>query len=307
MSAEIRTSPKKARKASAKSRDFHDALAGILEEYERATVRQVFYRAVVAGAVEKTEQAYKRVADALVQMRLGGVIPFEKIADGHRTRRIASTWNDAKEFMEESAEVYRRDFWGSQEDGVELWCEKDALSGILQPIADEFGIPYVATRGFPSLTLVHESALAIVRSFKSWTTILYFGDHDASGHAIDDALAVDLGAQVSRIDGGLGLVKVGVERIALTPEQILQYGLPTRPGKASDSRHDGFRKRFGSADSVELDALPPDVLEEIARGVIAARIDPEAWRKEQRVEELERETLGAFIAKWPKRLMRGRR
>ncbi len=285
--AEIRTSPKIARCPNGRSRALRDALVEIVSQYEQATVRQAFYRAVVAGAVEKTEQAYKRVADALVQLRLSGVIPFSKIVDGHRTRRIASSWNGLLEFGEDVRAAYRRDFWTAQPEAVELWCEKDALSGILQPIADEYGLPYVATRGFPSLTLVHESASAIAATGKP-TTVLYCGDHDASGRSIDDALRADL--------QGVG---VKVERIALLSGQIKAYALPTRPGKRSDSRHRGFVKRFGSGDSVELDALPPSELEAIVRAEIGARIDRRAWEAQERTERLEKDSLEAFLAKWP--------
>ena len=41
------------------------------------------------------------------------------------------------------------------------------------------------------------------------------------------------------------------ERLAVTPDQIHELGLPTRPTKASDSRAKGF-----DGGSVEVDATP---------------------------------------------------
>ena len=119
---------------------------------------------------------------------------------------------------------YRRDYWREQPRHVEVWCEKDALSGAIGPVCATYGVPYV-TRGFPSLTLLYESAHAIRGTGKP-ATVFYFGDHDASGHSISDCVASlrDFGADVT------------VERVALNPEQIDDYQLPTRPGKRTDSR-----------------------------------------------------------------------
>ncbi len=51
--------------------------------------------------------------------------------------------------------------------------------------------------------------------------VLYLGDHDASGRAISDNLQDEL-----RVHGAA----VTVERLALDPDQVRAYGLPTRPG-----------------------------------------------------------------------------
>ncbi len=66
--------------------------------------------------------------------------------------------------------------------------------------------------------------------------------------------------------------------------------MPTRPGKTSDSRHAAFAARYGNA-SVELDALPPNVLTDLVERAIRTVIDEAAWQRAHKVEELERETL----------------
>jgi len=281
---EIRTSPKKARTPQAKTQAFWDAIAAIAAEYRQPmTVRQVFYQCVSRGVVEKTELNYKRVAAATVQMRLAGELPYQKIADGSRTRRTVSAYDSLRELFEESRDIFRRDLWRDQSLHVELWCEKDALSGVLQPVCEQYQVPYVATRGFPSLSLRYESARAMIDGKKP-TVVLYLGDHDASGQSISNNLEPEL-----RQHGA----NVHVSRVALSPSQVEEWSLPTRPGKKTDSRQAGFAEQFGEA-SVEIDALRPDVLIDLVEQAIVAHIDPLAWERLQVIEAAEQETLDAY-------------
>lgn len=286
--AGVRTSPKKVRRPQARSLALRTAIMAIAAEYDRLSVRQLFYQLVSRGAVDKTEQAYKRTCDAAVQMRLDGTLDYRKVTDGHRSRRVVFAHAGLHDALRAAHDLYRRDYWRDQAVHVEVWSEKDALSGVIQPICDAYGAPYVATRGFPSITLLYESACAIQELGKP-ATIFYFGDHDASGQSISDGLERDLrhfGADVT------------VRRVALNPDQIAAYRLPTRPGKWTDSRQAGFAARFGDA-SVELDALPPDLLTRLVEGTILSLIDAEAWQRVAAVEALEADTLASIaVAGW---------
>lgn len=169
-----------------------------------------------------------------------------------------------------------------------MWSEKDALSGVIAPVCDRYGVPYVATRGFPSITLLYDSAQAMAATGKP-ATVFYFGDHDASGQCMSDGLEGklrDVGADCD------------VQRVALNPEQIDAFRLPTRPGKLTDSRQVEFAARFGGT-SVELDALPPDHLASLVERSIASAIERDAWRCVSEIEALEAETLESIaLAGW---------
>lgn len=248
-------------------------------------MRQLFYQLVARRVIDKTEQTYKRVCDTAVQLRLAGELPYGKIADGHRTRRAVYQHGGLQEALENAFDLYRRNYWLDQARHIEVWCEKDALSGVILPVCETYGVTYVATRGFPSLTLIYESAMTIVGIGKP-AVIFYFGDHDASGRAISTNLETDLrghGAEVT------------VERLALNPDLIAAYQLPTRPGKWTDSRHARFAAAYGDA-CVELDALPPDVLTTLVEQCIVTGIDREAWMRVRAVEAMERETLASIVA-----------
>lgn len=275
MTAALGTSPKTARKPQRRSLALRNAIVLVAAEYARLSVRQLYYQLVARGVVEKTERAYKRVCDASAQMRLDGSLDYRQVVDGHRSRRVVYAHTGLGHALENAQAMYRRNHWLDQPEAVEVWCEKDALSGVIQPVCDRYGVTYVATRGFPSITLRYESAQALKQTDKP-ATICYFGDHDASGQRISANLEAELrqhGADVT------------VKRVALNPDQVSRFALPTRPGKRSDSRHAAFAARFGDA-SVELDALPPDVLTDLVADAILSRIDRAAWDATEAVEEL---------------------
>ena len=285
MTVVLGTSLKMARAPQRRSLALRDAIAAVAAGYDRLSVRQLYYQLVARGVVEKTEQAYKRVCDASAQMRLAGALGYCKVVDGHRSRRVVYAHSGLGHALANAQAMYRRNFWLDQPEQIEIWCEKDALSGVIQPVCDRYGVTYVATRGFPSITLRYESAQALKQTGKP-ATIFYFGDHDASGQRISANLEAELrhhGAEVT------------VERVALNPDQVAAYALPTRPGKRSDSRHAAFAAAFGDA-SVELDALPPDALTDLVEGAVLSRIDRGAWYAAEAVEELERATFASLAA-----------
>jgi len=125
-----------------------DGLAAIVAEDAPMTVRQVFYRAVAAGIVGKTEGEYKEtVVRLLGSMRRSGRIPFGAIADNTRWMRKPRTWSSLDEALRRTAEVYRRALWDLQECYVEVWLEKDALAGVLYEVTEAWDCPLMVTRG----------------------------------------------------------------------------------------------------------------------------------------------------------------
>ena len=56
-------------------------------------------------------------------------------------------------------------------------------------------------------------------------------------------------------------------RLAVTPEQAARLGLPGAPAKVTD-------KRKFSGETVQCEAIAPDVLSDLLRGAIEARRNP---------------------------------
>ena len=282
---------RKVRKPQAKTRILHDAILQVVARYVRLTVRQLYYQLVSFYGLAKTEQAYDRVQDASMQLRRAGRLPYAKIVDSSRVRRRRPGWAGIADIMEQVQAQYRRDYWASQPVAVEVWCEKDALSGVMQPICDEYGVTFVAMRGFSSASIAYDTVQELRHAGKP-VHIYFFADHDASGWAMGEALASELTEHAARAG-----VEIHFERVGLYPEHVEAYNLPTRPGKATDSRHAAFVREFGDA-CVELDALRPDVLEEMVRDAIREHIDWDEWNRVFLVEDGERRTLASLVDAW---------
>ncbi len=249
-----------------------------VEEDCPMTVRQVYYRLVVLGVIEKTENQYDAVVEQLKKMRLNGEIPFDWIDDGTRRMRKPTTHSNLRQALHRWMETYRRSHWDSQDDHVQIWLEKDALTGVLYQVTSEYDVPLMVTRGYSSISFLHDAATAIIREDKP-TYVYQFGDHDPSGVDILRALSAGLERHAPEAE-------IHYERVAVTPDQIVEWDLPTRLTKKSDTRAKNFK-----GDSVEVDAIPPRNLRDMARECIAHHLDHGVLEMSMRAEQAERDML----------------
>jgi hypothetical protein len=87
-----------------------------------------------------------------------------------------------------------------------------------------------------------------------------------------------------------GLAELHVRRLALTPAQISDLDLPTRPGKEKDPNMAEFTRRFGNR-CVELDAIPPNTLRDMVRTKLESHMDPDHLSRLKLAEREERRGL----------------
>lgn len=277
---------KRARRTKADITAIRNAIHKVVKNDPPMTVRQVFYQLVARGVIEKSELAYQNtVIRLMTEMRLEGELPFAWVVDETRRVRVTETYDNLQDAIEQTAEFYRRSALAQAPVYLEIWCEKDALAGVLWDVTSDYDVPLMVSRGMPSLTFLHASAQAIRRAARQGkrTFIYQFGDHDPSGVLIPIAIK-------RRLDEMCTYCPPKVERIALTEQQIKKYRLPTRPTKREGNRHaSGFTGR-----SVELDALAPRVLRELAQKVIERHISPAQTLALRAAEDSERELLLAW-------------
>ncbi|MGY6568651.1 MAG: hypothetical protein ACXIVE_06600 [Salinarimonas sp.] len=217
---------------------------------------------VARGVIEKTEEEYNNVVIRLaLKMRREGTIPVGKIVDGSRLYRMPRMFGSVAEALEETAALYRRNYWSHADELVEVWCEKDAVSGFLFDVTKPLGVPLMITRGFSSETVLQALAEEIRRDGRPMT-ILTVTDLDPSG----DAMPADI---LRRIKFYAPDADIRIHRAAVTREQVHLFNLPTRPTKRNGNRH---ASRF-EGESVEVDALEPSTLKAIVRVEIENRMD----------------------------------
>jgi hypothetical protein len=118
-------------------------LLRITREIAPATVRQVFYQATVRGVVDKTEAGYRIVQIDLVYLRRAGHMPFDWLADNTRWQRKPRTFGSIMDALNETARLYRKALWAQADCYVEVWLEKDALSGVVLPVTSMFDVPLI--------------------------------------------------------------------------------------------------------------------------------------------------------------------
>ena len=258
----------------------------ITQEIQPASVRQIYYQMVSRGFIDKTETEYKgTVCRLLTIMRKAGELPYGWITDTTRMMRKPNSYRDLDQWLEHEAALYRRALWDNQAVDVEIWLEKDALSGVLYPITSRWDVPLMVTRGYPSLTFVHSAAHQMNQT--EWPThIYYLGDHDPSGQDIPRMVEENLREMAPKAD-------ITFTRLAVNPDQIELLNLPTRPTKKKDSRSKGF-----IGESVEVDAIEPEVLRRMVEDAITSHINQDALDYQMEVEALERETLSNLPASW---------
>ncbi|MBB2672759.1 UNVERIFIED_ORG: hypothetical protein GGE44_002314 [Rhizobium esperanzae] len=244
------------------------------------TVRQVFYQATVHGLVEKTEQAYDRIQWTLAQMRRDGDLPYSWLTDSSRSVYRVDSFETPEDAIEATARFYRKSLWAEADVRVEIWCEKDALSGVILPVTNEYDLGLYVARGFASLSYLHAAAEVIAASSKP-TVIYHLGDHDPSGVMAGRKIEETLRDLAPEAD-------IRFERLAVTEYQIELWNLPARPTKKSS--HD----RGWQGQSVELDAIPPDMLRELIRATIEKHLPREHFKVLKIAEESER----AFLRQW---------
>jgi hypothetical protein len=273
---------KRTRRTRAELDHLQETMRGLLEHNNPMTVRQVFYRMVSGGHIDKTEAEYKNtVGRLLVKMRRDGVIPFGWIADNTRFMRKPRTYSSLEQALRHTAQTYRRSVWDNQPVYVEVWTEKDALAGVLIEETRPWDVPLMVSRGFSSVSFLYEAAETIEDQGKP-AYLYYFGDHDPSGVHIDR----NIERQLREMAPG---AEIHFERVAVLPWQIVAWNLPTRPTKRTDGRAKNFK-----GESVEVDAVDPQVLRSLVATCIERHVDRHAYDVLKAAEESERELLTRF-------------
>ncbi|MGB0970377.1 MAG: hypothetical protein ACPGVG_05370 [Mycobacterium sp.] len=256
------------------------AAISIIDDYQEQgytlTLRQLYYQFVARDWLANDQKEYKRLGRIVSQARLAGLIDWEAIED--RTRNLAATphWEDPRDILKSAAHAFAIDKWEDQHNRIEVWIEKEALSGVIEGICQELDVAYFACRGYTSQSEQWRAGKRFASYSRSGqaVTVLHLGDHDPSGIDMtrDNQDRLDLFSRFG----------ISVKRIALNRGQIEEYDPPPNPAKLTDSRAGGYVRRFGY-ESWELDALEPGVIVELIRDEVEALRDDDLWQS--KVEE----------------------
>ena len=160
----------------------------ILNEYGlqgyRLSLRQLYYQLVARDYVENTVKSYKRTGDLVSNARLAGLLDWDMIEDRGRESVANSHWRTPAGILRSAAHSFKMDRWVGQENYVEVFVEKDALSGILLPVCEELDVRFTANKGYSSSSAMYEASKRILDAAQDGRNIhvIYLGDmtHPAS-------------------------------------------------------------------------------------------------------------------------------
>lgn len=246
----------------------------ILEEYAeqgyRLTLRQLYYQLVARDMVPNAVREYSKLSETCVIGRMNGLIDWDAMEDRLRKPYLTYSVNSIEEAIEDTIDQYKRDRQEGQPYNIEIWTEKDAVSNILKRVSIHYHVRLMVNRGYTSCSAMYEAYNRVSRAPNDdGSIILYVGDHDPSG--MDMLRDINERLEEFGVGGDFKVVPV-----ALTMAQIKKYDPPPNPAKISDPRAGWYIRQFGNK-SWELDALPPEVLEKIARKAVLAQLDSDVF------------------------------
>lgn len=241
----------------------------IIDKYQemglRLTLRQLYYQFVAGGHITNEEKSYKWLGKVISDGRLAGLLDWDAIEDRGRVPTIPLEFQSLDHRVRSAVANYRLPRWEGQRYYAELWVEKQALAGVLEPVAHANHVTLMVNKGYSSQSAMFESASRFRAEGKGKKRVLfYLGDHDPSG----EDMVRDIADRMEMF----GVYDLDVKKLALTWEQIEEFNPPPNPAKLSDSRAAKYVARFGY-ESWEVDALPPDETVRIIQNAFDEIID----------------------------------
>jgi hypothetical protein len=221
--------------------------------------------------------------DAAKAARFLGYIPFDQVADQRNSPPeirefelpIPGAFLSTELHIEIPDDItptlYTDDFRGTQPYKIVLFGEKSSLADVLSPIAENYEADLYLPTGEISDTLMHRMASIALRDGRPMV-VLCFSDADPAGWQMPISIGRKLQAFCTLLPG---MPDFAVYRVALTPQQVGEYGLPSTPLKDTELRADKWRTAWG-VEQTEVDALAslrPELLDQIARQALDGFFD----------------------------------
>lgn len=289
----------------------------IIGEYNRQglilTLRQLYYQLVSRDIIPNKVAEYDKLSVLLKEGRMGGIVDWAAIEDRLRKPESPNSWSDAVSALDTIHKVFALERQNLQPVYMEVWVEKDALSGVIERVTRPFHVPIMVNRGYSSVTAMYEAWQRFRAASNNGQKIrvIYLGDFDPSGRDmirdIEKRICEFQIGHEEQWEKDETLEKspdywrefcadyldfdFEIESVALTREQIELYSPPPNPAKITDPRAEKYIREHG-VHSWEVDALRPEVLNQIVTNAIENHLDRESFDTIVADEEQHRKKLG---------------
>jgi len=262
-----------------------------LEDFLPLTVRQLFYQIISLpnSPLENSRRDYGRICRLLVKARYCGEISFDDIED--RTRYTSNRPVP----IENLIYYYYPEAWNDQPNYIEVFVEKEGLRSFFVRTLRAYYVAVTPIRGFDSLSDVMEAAKRFHKYENRPRRIFLFSDFDPSGECISKdfefrlkkclAMLGENPTYYNKKEKRIEIPNLTVKKVALTLEQVEKYNLPPKFVKSKDPRASSFIEKYGEEAVVELDALPPKLLQEIILEAVLPYLDLDEIQRIRKIEE----------------------
>ncbi len=281
----------------------------IIEEFQAdgyvLTLRQLYYQLVSRDVIPNEQSEYAKLSRLLKEGRMGGVVDWDAIEDRLRKPSLPYAVDDIDQAIQDTIDQYRLRRQEDQPNYIEVWVEKDALSGVLKRVTEKYHIPIMVNRGYSSVSAMYDAFMRFTHKFHYGfqgqdlrpVKILYLGDYDPSG--LD--MLRDIKDRIDEfhegyMDDGTDIQQMEFEvlPVALTKEQVEKHNPPPNPAKLTDPRAKEFIAMYGNQ-SWEVDALKPNVLNNLLNNAIINLIDTNKFHDILDQEKTDIEKLEAIL------------
>ena len=228
-----------------------DLIMATYREEGPLMVRRIYYKLLSAGFYDSGKSAnpkhnwyvYQNLSQRLVEWRENGILDPAVIIDEKSRVIEAQTWKSVDACVYYALNHYiKDDFLKKRERMVEVWIEKDTMTGLFQQICLEAFTPLVVSKGITSWTY-KDQACKRFRNYRKPVMILYLGDFDAYGQHIPAVLERHIRKNAPEVE-------LTFEKVALTADdfdRLRQYAVKYEPEK-KDLEHvhvKEFIERYG--------------------------------------------------------------
>lgn len=278
-----------------RSRLLIDIANSIIAEYQAdgydLTLRQLYYQFVARGIIQNSQKEYDKLGVVVSKARLAGLIDWDAIVDRTRTTESNTHFDGPGDILSTAADQYKLETRATQETYIEIWVEKEALLGVIEPICRQLDVIYLACRGYFSQSAMYAAAQRMIaaESTDKKTVVLHLGDHDPSG--------IDMTRDIQDRLYDIFCSEAEVKRIALTMSQIEKYNPPPNPAKMSDTRSRDYIAEYGRK-SWELDALDPKVISALIKDAVTEYTDEGKRQELIQLEQAHKKRLAYISDHW---------
>jgi hypothetical protein len=174
-------------KLSQANRERLELINSIIEEYQEEglilTLRQLYYQLVSRKVIPNRQTEYSKLSNLLKEGRMSGIVDWEAIEDRLRVPYTPASFDSPRQIVEAAIQQFKMPRMKGQKNYVEVWVEKDALSGVLRRVTSQYHVPILVNRGYSSATAMFDSYERFKEAIMKdqFCTILYLGDFDPSG------------------------------------------------------------------------------------------------------------------------------